>query len=207
MFDAGSIAFVSAAMIVVAFYVKGEAVEVAHVLTKIDGNKYVVRNVHNKHKAADMLGILNLKVLQLIERMKVAHPNAEQTRLLEENYNPANVSEGTESSNYTSYSVNKGEKLVFCLRSRDGLDRLVDENTLFYVAAHELGHLMTSEVGHTKSFWDNFRMALREAVVIGVYNPVNYSETPQEYCGIMLKNSVIAEDILKKNAPKNRSKG
>ena len=65
-------------------------------------------------------------------------------------YNPNNFSETGKDSKYTSYSVNKGEKIVLCLRSRDGKDRLIDENTLTFVSIHELAHIMTKSVGHTE---------------------------------------------------------
>ena len=33
---------------------------------------------------------------------------------------------------------------------------LEDENTLLFVSLHEVAHIMTKSIGHTKEFWDNF---------------------------------------------------
>ena len=49
------------------------------------------------------------------------------------NFNPNNISESTKDNKYTSYSVNKGEKIVFCLRSRDEKNKLVDINIMMFV--------------------------------------------------------------------------
>ena len=67
--------------------------------------------------------------------------------------------------------------------------KLIDLNTLVFVALHELTHLMTSSIGHKKDFWDNFKFMLEEANEIGVYQPVNYAQKPQEYCGMSIDNN------------------
>ena len=69
------------------------------------------------------------------------------------------VSESSPGNAYTSYSINKGEKIVFCLRQKSGpnKDELVDLNTMMFVAIHEMGHLMSESVGHTQEFWKNMK--------------------------------------------------
>ena len=138
-----------------------------------------------------MLATLNDKISKLLEHLQKKDENNEDYKRLLQNYNVNNISEGTENENYTSYSVNKGEQIVFCLRSRDDKKQFVDENVLMYVATHELGHLMTKEIGHTTTFWDNFKFLLQEAVNINVYTFVDYSENPIDYCGINIKSSII----------------
>ena len=102
---------------------------------------------------------------------------------LVQNFNPNKISETTPDAKYTSYSVNKGEKIVFCLRSKDEKQKLVDLNIMMFVALHELAHTMTKSVGHTPEFWNNFRILLRNARKLGIYKRVNYNEKPVEYCG------------------------
>lgn len=164
--------------------------EVDYVESAVDHRRYVVRNLPDKQKAADMLGNLNKVLQQLIAHVVGKYPQDEDYRRLEANYNPSSISEGTEETNYTSYSVNKGEKIVFCLRSRKD-NTLVDTNTLAYVAIHELGHLMTDEVGHTPLFWKNFQRLLKEAVEIGLYKSIDYGKEPQEYCGVVIQSNVL----------------
>lgn len=176
---------------VLLFYVQKKYLEVEYVLSPIDNRRYLVRNVESKQKAANMLARLNKKIKKLLKHLRKTNPNDDNIERLLNNYSVENISEGTENSNYTSYSVNKGEKIVFCLRARDGSDDFVDENVLMYVATHELGHLMTKEIGHTETFWENFKYLLNEAVKINVYTKIDYSNSPIDYCGINIKSSII----------------
>jgi hypothetical protein len=105
------------------------------------------------------------------------------------NYNADSISEGTVESGYTSYSVNKGEKIILCIRQKD--QSFVDKNTIMYVAVHELGHLMTKEVGHPDTFWKNFRFLLDEAIKIKLYIADNYAAKPKDYCGIQITNTIL----------------
>ena len=40
--------------------------------------------------------------------------------------NPEKLSESIPHTDYTSYSVNKGEQIVFCLRSKDKEEKLIE---------------------------------------------------------------------------------
>lgn len=71
-------------------------------------------------------------------------------------FNSNNIFESCKGSQYTSYSVNKSEKIVFCIRQKDDNEILVDENTVTFVVIHELAHIMIKSVDHTQEFWDNF---------------------------------------------------
>jgi len=187
--------FIVIMCILIAFYVKNQYyTEVEVVYSKIDGRAYVVKSLPNKDKAADLLAKMNRRLIILVKHMtqnKEGKFVQEDVDRLNRNFNPDNISEGTDKTNYTSYSINKGEKIVFCLRSRDGKDTLVDLNTVMYVAIHELGHLMTEEIGHQTSFWTNFRILLKEAITLGLYKKVDYAAKPVKYCGIHIKSSVL----------------
>mgnify|MGYP006074908023 CR=1 FL=1 len=181
--------------ILIVFYVKNQYyAEVEIVYSKIDNRPYVVKSLPNKQKAADLLAKMNRRLILLVEHMQKNDSKFDQTDVdrLATNFNPDNISEGTDKSNYTSYSINKGEKIIFCLRSRDGMNKLIDLNTIMYVAIHELGHLMTEEIGHPPVFWKNFRILLKEAVELGLYKKVNYAEKPVKYCGINIKSNVLS---------------
>lgn len=187
--------FIVIMCILIVFYVKNQYyTEVEVVYSKIDGRAYVVKSLPNKEKAADLLAKMNRRLIILVKHMtqnKDGKFVQEDVDRLNGNFNPDNISEGTDKTNYTSYSINKGEKIVFCLRSRDGKDTLVDLNTVMYVAIHELGHLMTEEIGHPTSFWTNFRILLKEAITLGLYKKVDYAAQPVKYCGIHIKSSVV----------------
>ena len=122
--------------------------------------------------------------------------NDERVKRLMRKFNPSNIMETKGGSRQTSYSVNKGEKLVFCLRAKNKQESLVDMNTLTFVALHELAHIMTVSVGHTVEFWKNFKYLLQEAVKIGVYKKVDYSRTPKDYCGMKVTDTPLTDPSL-----------
>lgn len=172
-------------MLVSIIYIKLETkfTEVNYMVSKIDGRKYLVRNLPDKQEAADLLATIRKNLVRLSQELKKKNKtNIDIDRMIN-NFNPNNITESNENNKYTSYSVNKGEKMVFCIRSRDSKNKLVDLNTMMFVALHELAHTMTKSIGHTQEFWDNFRIILRNARKLGIYKRVNYNETPVSYCG------------------------
>lgn len=157
--------------------------DVEYIKSKVDGNKYLVRNLKDKHEAADLLANIRSNLIKVSQELKKTNQDNVDVNRMINNFNPDNLSESTHENKYTSYSVNKGEKIVFCMRSRDEKQKLVDLNIMMFVALHELAHTMTKSVGHTQEFWNNFRILLRNARKLGVYKRVNYNDKPVEYCG------------------------
>lgn len=186
-------AFVGGAIIsLVALYVKNRYQEVHYVESSVDGHRYLVRKAADSQEAADTLARINAKVERLISHLAASAPDDRRTALLRERYDRAALSEGGHNSGYTSFSVNKGEKIVMCIRARNGSDdngEIEKFNTLMYVILHEIAHLVTEEIGHTRAFWDNFRWILDAAHAAGVYTKVDYSKEPEEYCGININSS------------------
>ena len=66
-------------------------------------------------------------------RIKSKNQNNVDVERMVNNFNPDNITEATKNNKYTSYSINKGEKIVFCLRSRDETNKLVDLNIMMFV--------------------------------------------------------------------------
>lgn len=153
------------------------------------GREYRVRNLNDKQEAADILGQTHEKLKQAVIILKRNYPNDERVKRLEERFPNTTLAEADGSGNHTSYSINKGEKIVLCLRSKDGSNRLVDDNLLLFVALHELSHIMTKSVGHTQEFWDNFKFILENCQQAGLYKCINFEHNPQKYCGITVTNS------------------
>jgi len=163
--------------------------EKEYVKSTIDNIEYLVKNYPNKQDAADYLANINKDLKTLVYHMIAKYPNNAYAKQLYKNYDPLAISEGSVESGYTSYSVNKGEKIVLCIRQVD--QTFVDKNVVLYVAIHELSHLMTPDIGHTKLFWENFKWILEEAVLIKIYKRVDYNDKPSDYCGIKITSSVI----------------
>jgi predicted metal-dependent hydrolase len=161
------------------------------VKSNIDGKNYQVRNLPDKQEAADLLAKIRIKLEKLVDSMNKKFSEDSNVKQMVEKFNPNNITESPKSNKYTSYSINKGEKIVFCIRQKNDTEELVDENTITFVAIHELAHIMTKSVGHTEEFWDNFKKLLKESVKIGIYDRENYTNDPREYCGIQVTDSPL----------------
>jgi predicted metal-dependent hydrolase len=165
--------------------------EITYVKSTLDNREYLVRNMPDKQEAADLLATIRMKLDKICETMKEKYPDDDSVNRMVEKFNPENITEAGKNNKYTSYSVNKGEKIVFCIRQKTDKEELVDENTITFVAIHELAHIMTKSVGHTEEFWSNFKRLLKVAVSIGVYQRANYTNDPQDYCGIKVTDSPL----------------
>lgn len=157
-------------------------------VTASDGEVYEVQSRPDKQAAADLLAAIRARLEQLNKHLERTASDDPRTVRLVVKFHPDRISEGPENSKYTSYSVNKGERLVFCLRQKDKAGTLMDLNTMLFVAIHELAHICTKSVGHTEEFWDNMRWLLEHAINIGVYADQDFKK-PQPYCGIMITSS------------------
>lgn len=174
----------------VMFYVKEQYTEVEYVKSDIDNKEYLVKVSENSKEVADKLALMNQKFLKIIEIAQDEFPNDPRVEFLKKNYDPTQLSESTKDEKYTSYSINK-EKILFCLIARDENGALIDDNTLTYVGVHELAHLATDEIGHTDTYWDNFKWLLTIARKNGLYLYEDYSINPKPYCGIKISSNIL----------------
>lgn len=165
--------------------------EISLVKSNEDGDNYLVRNLPDKTEAADLLARIKNKCVTLTKYLAVKYPNKDKVSRLLVNYRPNNISESSKNSKFTSYSVNKGEKVVFCLRSRDDNEELVEENVMMFVALHELAHIMSKSIGHTDEFWKNFKFLLIEAIEANVYTRQDFRKKPVKYCGTNITDTPL----------------
>jgi len=114
--------------------------------------------------------------------IKQLHRNLNKERSL--------IYENDPKSNLTSFSVNKGEEIAFCLRSKKN-DKLHDINLLMYVALHEMAHIACPEVGHGELFKKIFKFLTQIAIELDLYKLENYESSPIEYCGMMLSSNIL----------------
>jgi leucyl aminopeptidase (aminopeptidase T) len=165
--------------------------DLTYVTSPIDGRSYLVRNRKDKLSAANLLAEIRQRLIRLTDYLKTNYISDEKVSRLVSKFDPDAVSESIPNTSYTSYSVNKGEKIVFCLRAKDETAKLVDINTMMFVAIHELAHIMTTSVGHTEEFWSNMRYLLKKAIKVGVYEVHDYKNNPVKYCGIQITQSPL----------------
>jgi hypothetical protein len=158
-----------------------------------NGKTYRVQNLPDKHDACDRMASIHEKLEKLITNYKddpasIADP---RVQIMVERFNMNNLCENDLNDEGTSYSENKGERIVICLRDKAPPYKLVDENTVMFVILHEMAHLMTTTIGHTPEFWTNFKRILQDATHVGIYTPINYAKYPQSYCGMEITDTPL----------------
>ena len=174
-----------------AFQYKKEKYEMALVKSTVDDKDYLVRNMEDKQAAADRLARIRAKLLTLMKFLDKTYKDRPFVKQIIRNFDasPERFAESTPDAAFTSYSVNKGEKIFMCLRQRDEAEALVDENVLIFVALHEMSHIGTVSIGHTKEFWNHFAWLLEKAESISVYEYQDFAAHPVEYCGVHITDS------------------
>jgi len=166
------------------------------VKSSIDNKYYMVRNLPDKVKAADLLATLrnNILVLKkhLVDNKDGSYKDfKEYIERLETKVHDVTISENNNKDDTTAYSVNKGEELILCLRSKKQSNQFHDTNTLMYVILHEISHISCPEYNHTPLFKKIFAFLTETAVKLNMYKIINYNQTPTEYCGILISDSII----------------
>ena len=170
-------------------YEESDVFQLKCVISEVNGKTYCVRDRQQVNKAANLLAHTSTKCSQLVSKMKNKYQEHPITKRLTENFNPKKMQETLPTSMHTAYSENKGEKLAFCLNKFKNGTQLIDENTLMFVALHELSHIATEEIGHTPQYWRNFKFLLQKADEFGLYQPVDYKNSPKQSCGMKITDN------------------
>jgi len=178
---------------------KNTIIEKMSLVEAFDRKKYLVRDLNDKNTSANLLAKLMTNLKLLISNLNEKCKNTNDSELkkfkpyIETIYykiDGVNVRENEGGNDLTSYSVNKGEELVFCLRSKTN-SQIHDINELMYVAIHEIGHIGCPETGHTKLFAQINLFLLKKALEMGLYKYRDYSSYPVEYCGMTLSTNIL----------------
>jgi len=159
--------------------------------SSVDGREYRVRDLPDKQEAANLLANLRLSLGKLMDSLAQSYPNKPQVQRLVQNFraDPNRFLESTPDAEHTSYSVNKGESVHFCLRQRDGTENLVNSDVMMFVALHEMSHMITKSIGHDPEFWNNFGWLIKEAEQRNLYKSVDFKNHPVAYCGVSITDS------------------
>ena len=160
----------------------------------IDNEYYWVRDKTDKFQAANTLAKIKINMKKLINYLQQNQnkfpENMSYIKDLVSRTRKINIMETPQDEKYTSYTINKGEKIVFCLRSKL-LDTIHDMNTLMYVVIHEMAHVGCPEYGHTPLFKKIFKFLLEQSIVIHIYKPIDYRINPQNYCGMTINEYLL----------------
>lgn len=160
-----------------------------------DRDYQVVGSYENYQDAADLLAKLNEAntriIKHLVDKYRGTRYESDVLRL-KSRYNPDVLGEhippGVEN---TSYVMNKGEKIRFCLRSAKDRKTLHGLQIMIFVSMHEISHIINTDTGHGASFWSAFKLMLQNAVEIGIYTPVDYRVHPVNYCNLRVDYSPL----------------
>ena len=171
-------------------YITSDVFNLRCIISDINGNTYCVRDRTKLKLAANKLANLNNKLNSLVKHLGETYPDKDNVKRLVKRYNPKAFFETLPTSEYTAYSENKGEKLAFCLDTeKNNNGKLIDDNTLMYVALHELSHIASISIGHNDEFWNNFKFIITEAKKIQIYNPIDYNKNNARYCGMNITDN------------------
>lgn len=162
--------------------------KIENIVSSIDNRNYEVQIKDDAQEAANLIAQIREKLIIITDHLIKSYPDDERSNRLRKNFKPDNIKEGIDNPNYTSYSVNKGEQIVLCLRSHN---KLMDLNTMLFVVLHELAHICTLSIGHTTEFWDNFKWILEEAINIGIYKKQDFKLKNVDYCGMKITDSPL----------------
>jgi len=165
-------------------YSESDAYNLKCIISDVDGERYCVRERASMQLASDLLANVTQKLKDLVAYCATKFPDDENVQRMVQKFNPTKISETLPTSEHTAYSENKGEKIAFCLNKQKNGTKLIDINTLTFVAIHELAHVMTKSEGHEQIFWQNFKFLLEQAKNANIYEPVDYKKNPQPYCGM-----------------------
>jgi hypothetical protein len=182
--------------------------DMTYVTSDIDNKQYMVRNQKDKKKAANFLAKLRQNIYLMTEHTYLKITDSKTATLpkyqkfkpyvlqLKEKIKNVVVRESAANSVYTSYTVNKGEQIIFCIRSKSitryiQTDDIHDFNLVMYVLLHEISHVACPEFDHTPLFKEIFKFLCEEAIELGIYTKIDFAKNPKEYCGIGINDSII----------------
>lgn len=164
--------------------------KLTYIKSEVDGNFYLVNDLPDKQQAANLLGEIRNSILRLL---KVSNTSTPYFDTLRSRFNDIKFMENPvlrPNHNMTSYSINKGDRMVLCLREPVDL-KLHPINTIMYVVIHECAHVACPEIGHTPLFLKIFADLLTDSISAGIYKDENYKLQPVSYCGIKIAERVI----------------
>jgi len=167
-----------------------------------DSKSYLVNDLPDAQDAANVLAKLMKSLEYLVKKIISNYNNNASNRSnndkkyiiyvkkIDEKLPNVKISENPTDSQYTSYSINKGEELVFCIRDKKKYN-IHNINELLYVAVHEIAHIGCPEIGHTKLFRDINLYLLKKAVQYNIYKYIDYYENNHNYCGTILSSTIL----------------
>jgi len=165
------------------------------VRSPLDNGEYLVQNLDQKEEATYILSLMHQKINMLREHFLTVKDSSYapyQSYITQfcDRIKGIKLYENAPDGKYTSFTINKGDEMGLCLRSRKtGL--LHDQNLITYVVLHELSHVACPEQDHTELFKKIFIFMIGTAAKMNIYVIQDYQLNPQEYCGMTLDEKLV----------------
>lgn len=164
--------------------------------SNVDHKTYYVKQAPNSQESADVLAKINFNLSVIKTFFKDKYNSDKKSAYSYDRIKNKKISlEENTLNKHTSYSVNKGEKIVLCLRSKAD-NKIHDINLLMYVVLHEISHVICPEIDHTEMFDNIFSFVRESATKCGVYDAKLAFTNHTEYCGINIENSANVRDKI-----------
>ncbi len=170
----------------IVFYNKSE-----YLKSNTNDKYYLVKDTKNKYNKVDLIDKLFNSLNVLLEELKNSNYDFKDIDIeeIQEKIKNSEILENITDSD-TSYTVNKGEKIILCLADREN-DNLYSYNLLMYVLIHELAHILNTTYGHDDNFKKTFRFILEKAIELNLYTYEDYKNNPVNYCGLILNTNIM----------------
>lgn len=170
----------------IVFYNKSE-----YLKSNTNDKYYLVKDTKNKYNKVELIDKLFNSLNVLLEELKNSNYDFKDIDIeeIQEKIKNSEILENITDSD-TSYTVNKGEKIVLCLADREN-DNLYSYNLLMYVLIHELAHILNTTYGHDDNFKKTFRFILEKAIELNLYTYEDYKNNPVNYCGLILNTNIM----------------
>jgi hypothetical protein len=173
------------------------------IITLQNGKKYKVHGAHDdKIIAAEIFNELDRRVNILINHLNNEYKTAtafdenyKKVKLLATRYNFENMVENSPLDG-TSYIENKGNKIALCIRKKRPPHYFHNINLLMFVLLHELAHIANLSYGHETDYWKTFKWLLLKSAKYNIYEAVDYSKYPENYCGTVVTYNPIFDSTI-----------
>jgi hypothetical protein len=181
-------------MIVVNHFYKFTKPEITYQKSAYDHKEYLVLNLDDKEEASYVMSLIYHYIFRIRDHLQ---KNIEKYTEFKpyiiqfcNRISNLNLIENPPIGKYTSYTLNKGEEISLCIRSKK-TGKIHDINLIMYVVLHELSHVACPEKNHTPLFKKIFVFLLQVAIEMGIYKNVNYQLHPTEYCGLTINEHLL----------------
>ena len=175
-------------IIIFVFYFASEKIffKLKGTYIQTNNNQYLVKNTENKLKKVEILDKLFSDIDYILSQFKLEGYDIESVRKKIKNME---IIENLTDED-SSYTINKGERMVVCLANRE-TDKIYNYNLILYVLLHEVSHMICKSYGHGEEFKIIFHKLCKKAIELGKYKYVNYKKYPEEYCSLTLNTSIV----------------